>query len=137
MPYDATLVQAFLEEFSKYIEFQSTLEVLKRPPDTYASPSVDIRGGLKKISDTDYDSQYDFDDAISPLLSSAHDGHLNTNLYSLQSFFFQLDSQGLVSVSEDAEKLPKSTSLKIWLLARRARMCLPLRRSTAKMLETS
>lgn len=106
MPYDSGLGQAFIKEFTKYIQFQSTLEALTNPPDTYKSPSVNILGGLQKISEADYDSQYDFDNAISSLLFSAHDGHLSATLCSLQPFFFQIESQGLVSVSEDGRETP-------------------------------
>ncbi|KAJ4248422.1 hypothetical protein NW762_012759 [Fusarium torreyae] len=106
MPYDAELGQSFITELTKYIQFQSTLETLTDPPNTYMSKPVDILAGLKNISDTDFDSHYDFDRAISTLIYSAHDGHLYVGLCSQQIFNFGLPVPGFVSISEDGYESP-------------------------------
>ncbi|KAI0469225.1 hypothetical protein F4859DRAFT_487406 [Xylaria cf. heliscus] len=106
LPFDATTAGAFLAEITKYIQFQSTLEVLKNPPDTYISPSVDILGGLDKISNTTYTSQYEFDLDITNLIRSANDGHFSITPCSLAPFAFQRQEIGLASVSADGRQTP-------------------------------
>ncbi|KAI0859884.1 hypothetical protein F4860DRAFT_515381 [Xylaria cubensis] len=107
LPFNASRADSFLVEIRKYIQFQSTLEVLKSPPNTYASPAVDILGGLDKISNTTYKNQYDFDLDIGNLIRSANDGHFFMTPCSLAPFAFQRDEIGLISVSEDGRKTPE------------------------------
>ncbi|KAI1754864.1 hypothetical protein F4782DRAFT_463688 [Xylaria castorea] len=107
LPFDASKADTFLTEIRKYIQFQSTLEVLKSPPATYISPAVDILGGLDKISNTTYKNQYEFDLDIENLIRSANDGHFFITPCSLAPFAFQRDEIGLVSVSEDGRKTPE------------------------------
>ncbi|KAI0550335.1 hypothetical protein F4679DRAFT_542972 [Xylaria curta] len=107
LPFNASRADTFLTEIRKYIQFQSTLEVLKSPPDTYISPAVDILGGLDKISNTTYKNQYDFDLDIGNLIRSANDGHFFISPCSLAPFAFQRDEIGLVSVSDDGRKTPQ------------------------------
>ncbi|KAI0192369.1 hypothetical protein EV127DRAFT_491545 [Xylaria flabelliformis] len=107
LPFNASRADSFLIEIRKYIQFQSTLEVLKNPPDTYISPAVDILGGLDKISNTTYKNQYEFDLDIGNLIRSANDGHFFMTPCSLAPFAFQRDEIGLISVSEDGRKTPQ------------------------------
>lgn len=80
IPFYFDLATGVLEELRKYIQFQSTLEALKNPPDTYKSPPIDIIGGLDDIADKasakEYTSHYEFETDINNLLRSANDGHL-------------------------------------------------------------
>ncbi|KAI0438931.1 hypothetical protein F4803DRAFT_554562 [Xylaria telfairii] len=107
LPFDSTRAGTFLTEIRKYIQFQSTLEVLKSPPDTYISPAVDILGGLDKISNTAYTNQYEFDLDIENLIRSANDGHFFITPCSLAPFAFQRQEIGLISVSEDGRNIPE------------------------------
>ncbi|KAI0452953.1 hypothetical protein F5B21DRAFT_318196 [Xylaria acuta] len=107
LPFDANRAGTFLTEIRKYIQFQSTLEVLKSPPDTYISPAVDILGGLDKISNTTYTNQYEFDLDIENLIRSANDGHFFITPCSLAPFAFQRQEIGLVSVSGDGRRTPE------------------------------
>ncbi|KAI1736468.1 hypothetical protein F4680DRAFT_461156 [Xylaria scruposa] len=107
LPFNASRADTFLTEIRKYIQFHSTLEVLKSPPDTYISPAVDILGGLDKISNTTYKNQYEFDLDIGNLIRSANDGHFFITPCSLAPFAFQRDEIGLVSVSDDGRKTPQ------------------------------
>ncbi|KAI8948226.1 hypothetical protein F4801DRAFT_557938 [Xylaria longipes] len=107
LPFDSNRAGAFLTEIRKYIQFQSTLEVLKSPPDTYISPAVDILGGLDKISNTTYTNQYEFDLDIGNLIRSANDGHFFISPCSLAPFTFQRQEIGLVSVSGDGRRTPE------------------------------
>ncbi|KAJ4151704.1 hypothetical protein NW765_013232 [Fusarium oxysporum] len=76
MPFYPELAASFIDEVTKYIQWQSTLEALKNPPETYTSFPTDILGGLKKIRSTNFSSQWEFDAAINALLHTANDGHL-------------------------------------------------------------
>ncbi|KAI1172056.1 hypothetical protein F4777DRAFT_563341 [Nemania sp. FL0916] len=106
LPFNAKRGAAFLTEIKKYIQFQSTLEVLKSPPSTYLSPAVDILGGLDKINNTKYSNQYQFDLDISNLVKSANDGHFSLFPCSLSAFEFFREQVGLVSVSGDGRGQP-------------------------------
>ncbi|KAI0813875.1 hypothetical protein GGR55DRAFT_676804 [Xylaria sp. FL0064] len=106
-PYDATKANEFLTEIRKYIQFQSTLEVLQNPPDTYASASVDILGGLDKIGSTLYKNQFQFDSDLRSLIRSANDGHFFLFPCSVDPFSFSRGTVGLASVSEDGLAQPE------------------------------
>ncbi|KAK8106358.1 hypothetical protein PG999_009717 [Apiospora kogelbergensis] len=105
LPFDANLAGQFLTELRKYIQFQSTLESLKAPPKGYLYPAVDILGGLDKIAQTKFSSQYDFDNAIQSLVSSANDGHFSVGLCSTSLFGFSRDGV-LISASTDGLAVP-------------------------------
>ncbi|KAI0411557.1 hypothetical protein F5X98DRAFT_357027 [Xylaria grammica] len=108
LPFDTKKAGQFLTEIRKYIQFQSTLEVLKNPPDTYLSPAVDILGGLDKIGNTVYTNQYQFDFDLRTLIRSATDGHFLILPCSLNAFtFFRQEASSLVSVSQDGLAQPE------------------------------
>ena len=100
-PFDATKARDFLAEIRKYFQFQSTLEVLKSPPDTYTSTGVDILEGLDKIGNTTYENQFQFDSDLRNLIRSANDGHFFILPCSLGPFNFLRQTIGLASVSKD------------------------------------
>ncbi|KAK5625681.1 hypothetical protein RRF57_001397 [Xylaria bambusicola] len=105
-PFDAAKADGFLTEIRKYFQFQSTLEVLKRPPDTYLSVGVDIVGGLDKLSNTTYKNQFQFDSDLRSLIRSANDGHFFILPCSLGPFDFLRQTIGLASVSKDGLEKP-------------------------------
>ncbi|KAI0517821.1 hypothetical protein F5B22DRAFT_101443 [Xylaria bambusicola] len=105
-PFDATKADNFLSEIRKYFQFQSTLEALKRPPDTYRSVGVDIVGGLDKISNTTYKNQFQFDSNLRSLIRSANDGHFFILPCSLGPFDFFRQTVGLAPVSKDGLEKP-------------------------------
>ncbi|KAH7154748.1 hypothetical protein DER46DRAFT_578566 [Fusarium sp. MPI-SDFR-AT-0072] len=106
MPFYPELADPFLDELGKYIQWQSTLETLKNPPDTYMSSPTDILGGLEMIRSTKYSSQWEFDQAINALINSANDGHFSVELCSFTPFTFMRNT-ALVSVSTDGIKAPE------------------------------
>lgn len=106
MPFDKEIASQFLVELRKYLEFQSTLEALQAPPKTYLSSAIDILGGLDKIAENDYSSQYDFDTDINNLINSANDGHLSVSLCSLGIFRFGRPAITIASVSKDGIEIP-------------------------------
>lgn len=99
--------QSVLQELRKYIEFQSTLEVLASPPESYQSAATNILLGLDEIADKDYTSQYEFDLDLNTLINSANDGHFFVSLCSLGIFRFGLEPQSIVSISEDGLEVPE------------------------------
>ncbi|KAF4999153.1 hypothetical protein FDECE_11582 [Fusarium decemcellulare] len=106
MPFYPKLAASFLDELSKYIQWQSTLEVLKNPPDTYTSSAVDILGGLEEIRETEYSSHWEFDRAINSLVASANDGHFYLTQCSFSIFTFLRGDEPIVSVSKDGLETP-------------------------------
>jgi hypothetical protein len=100
------------------VELQSTLSYLKDPPKGYANEGVDIIGGLndigKKVTDGDYDNEYDFENDIADLLNRAHDGHLSFNGMTYSGVFVwrRNTNIALISASKDGSGMPK-----IWALS--------------------
>jgi len=106
LPFQATKASAFITELKKYVQFQSTLDVLKNPPSAYLSPAVDIMAGLDKIAGNDYDSQYEFDVDVYNLFSTANDGHFVITPCSATGFRFIRSGGSLVSISKDGLEAP-------------------------------
>jgi hypothetical protein len=107
MPFYPQLAVSFIDELTKYIQWQSTLEALKSPPETYTSSPIDILGGLEEIRGTNFSSQWEFDGAINALLNSANDGHLSLELCSQSLFSFVRNSIPVVSISKDGLDEPE------------------------------
>src|SRR5690349_10659476 len=95
------------------VQFQSTLEYLKNPPDGYSNDPVDIVGGLdeigNKVNNGDYDNEFDFENDIALLFAKAHDGHLSFDgVAYLGAFRWRRTRQvGLISASSDGSEIPK------------------------------
>ncbi|KAF9701200.1 hypothetical protein EKO04_000420 [Ascochyta lentis] len=113
VPFNATSGKLLIDSLKPYIEWQSTLTVLKNPPAEYVEkvqPAVDIMGGLDQIaSDIDagkFNNEYDFGWALYTLIQSAHDGHFTYVPDSVGGIFQWGRNVPLVSVSEDGEQLP-------------------------------
>ncbi|KAH1369614.1 hypothetical protein KXW29_008269 [Aspergillus fumigatus] len=114
MPFDAEDAVKFVDEYRKYLQFQSTIENLKTPPGQYSMPSTDLLGGLdnirRKAQNHDYSSHWDFESDLTQLISSAHDAHLTLQLCSTVLFRFS-NSVPLVSLSSDGLELPQVYTL--------------------------
>ncbi|KAK7981666.1 hypothetical protein PG988_003904 [Apiospora saccharicola] len=107
LPFQSDPASRFLTELRKYIQFQSTLEVLKAPPKSYTSSATDILGGLDRIGQTTYSGQYQFDLDMNSLISSANDGHFYAYMCSTNIFSFNRDtSYQMISVSVDGKAAP-------------------------------
>ncbi|KAF5847731.1 hypothetical protein GGP41_008997 [Bipolaris sorokiniana] len=113
IPFNASSAKRLIEGIRPYIDWQSTLDVLKNPPAEYVEkvqPPVDIIGGLDQI-DADIDAgnfknEYDFGWTLYKLIQSAHDGHFAYVPDSVGSLFTWGRPIPLVSVSEDGDQLP-------------------------------
>ncbi|KAL6874317.1 hypothetical protein HDV57DRAFT_524103 [Trichoderma longibrachiatum] len=113
IPFKSDLAVSFVDEYRKYLEWQSTTEILRNPPPTAISATVDLFGGLANIRDRAsanlYKSQYDFDTDLFHLLSFANDGHLAILPCSLV-FNFQSPLR-LASLSSDGIEVPRLYTL--------------------------
>ncbi|KAL5378960.1 hypothetical protein DPSP01_008766 [Paraphaeosphaeria sporulosa] len=95
------------------VEWQSTLSYLKNPPEGYGDEGVDLQQGLddigKKVSNGDYDNEYDFEIDIARLFVKAHDGHLTfSGMAHSGVFTWRRDREiALISGSEDGKSNPK------------------------------
>ncbi|MCJ1396944.1 hypothetical protein MMC11_000136 [Xylographa trunciseda] len=109
-----------LDGLVPYLQFQSTLAFLKKPPPGYLLPGVDIIGGVqairKNVTNEIYPGEYAFQLDLWNLINSAHDGHLIWVGDVLQSALaFQL-GWNLVSVSSDGMSKPSIFMLEDVLL---------------------
>lgn len=110
---NSTSAKLLIESLKPYMEWQSTLTVLKDPPAEYVKkvqPAVDILGGLDQlVSDIDagkFANEHAFGWALYTLIQSAHDGHFTYVPESVGGIFTWGRSIPLVSVSEDGKQLP-------------------------------
>ncbi|KIE02819.1 peptidase S41 family protein, partial [Metarhizium majus ARSEF 297] len=86
MPFHPRLALQFLKEYEKYLQFHSTIHILK------------LVNGL-------YSSQFDFDWHLGRSISKANDGHLTLSLCSQRIMHFE-HAPPLVSLSTDGLELP-------------------------------
>ncbi|KAL7796134.1 hypothetical protein V8C37DRAFT_414417 [Trichoderma ceciliae] len=108
-PFKSSLAVSFIDEYNKYLQWQSTIEILRNPPPGSLSATVDLQGGISSIRSRAaadlYKSQYDFDLDLNNLLSSTNDGHLFVDPC---SFVFAFgNTVPLVSLSTDGIAIPQ------------------------------
>lgn len=110
MPFEKDRAVSFIKEYRKYLQYQSTIEILPKPPRHYPMPPTDLLGGLddiqKKAASGFYKNQFDFDTALQDLVNSGYDGHLSLQLCSQQLFKWENETP-LVSISSNGTTLPK------------------------------
>ncbi|ORY17983.1 hypothetical protein BCR34DRAFT_473954 [Clohesyomyces aquaticus] len=113
VPFNGTSAKLLLDSLPPYLQWQSTLTVLKNPPAEYAAKvqgPVDILGALETLKTAidagEFRSEYDFGWALYTLIQSAHDGHFSYVPDSVGNIFNWGRTVPLVSVSEDGQKLP-------------------------------
>ncbi|KAF2688964.1 hypothetical protein K458DRAFT_331662 [Lentithecium fluviatile CBS 122367] len=113
VPFNASSAKRLVEDLPAWLNWQSTLDVLKNPPAEYAEkvqPGIDIIGGLEQIGrDIDagrFTSEYGFGWVLYTLFLAAHDGHLQYVPDSVGAIFNWGRPVPLVSVSEDGAQLP-------------------------------
>lgn len=132
MPFESSRAVTFLNQVRKYLEFHSTVDILKSretryflsfdvtnigtidPPSGYMMPATDLLGGidsiLEKVNNNGYSSQFEMDLEVSDLIRSAYDGHLAFQLCSQSIFNYEIDMP-LVSISTDGLQLPEVYTL--------------------------
>ncbi|KAI5458536.1 hypothetical protein BGZ63DRAFT_513682 [Mariannaea sp. PMI_226] len=111
VPLDKKRDLALLKYLTPYVEFQSTLEVLANPPETYLFHGVDVLGGLKaiekKLNDDKYESQYDFMVDVRSVFAAANDNHFDYPPALLNIMQFVRKDLGLFSLSRDGTHTPE------------------------------
>jgi hypothetical protein len=99
-----------IQYYNDTLDFQSTVDFLKSPPQGYQQPSVDLRDGLQMIQDAlvsnAFVNQYEFEVALQRLIMAAHDSHLFLSAGILSAFTFGAPYD-IVSVSIDGVQAPK------------------------------
>ncbi|KAF6823470.1 peptidase s41 family protein [Colletotrichum plurivorum] len=110
IPVDKKRDKDLLNYLEPYVAFQSTLEPLANPPESYLIPGVDVLAGFgqirAKLSKDEYKSQIDFAVDLTNLFYQAADGHFfyNANIMGI----FQFTSQNtVVSVADEVTGLPR------------------------------
>ncbi|KLJ11924.1 hypothetical protein EMPG_12928 [Blastomyces silverae] len=101
-----------VDGLTSFWKWQSTIDFLKKPPTGYLLPASDLVGELanirKKVSKGSYKNEFDFQNDLSALARTTHDGHFNLQLDAASVFRFRRSRAGpLVSASSDAKSLPK------------------------------
>ncbi|KAM3472170.1 hypothetical protein MY8738_008989 [Beauveria namnaoensis] len=94
-----------------YIEYQSTIEILKNPPEEYLLEGVDLMGGLQamkqKLKRDEYETQFDVMTDLQSLFVATNDNHFGYTPGLLSAFRTVRDGLDLVSVSKDGRELPQ------------------------------
>ncbi len=100
---------SLLNSLRTYLEFQSSKEYLRTPPQGYLLPAVDLDTELdgiqEKVEAGGYDNEYDFQVDIVSLLLSTHDGHCSWQGDVYGAFLF-VRSVGLYAASSDGLEPP-------------------------------
>jgi hypothetical protein len=100
-----------VDSLSAWLQYQTTLAYLKNPPEGYLMNSVDLLGGLveirNRVANGNYTKEVLFQDDISSLVASAHDGHLAYVPDMLTIFAYKRTIGQLLSVSKDGKSVPE------------------------------
>ncbi|KAL6815297.1 hypothetical protein GGI42DRAFT_105087 [Trichoderma sp. SZMC 28013] len=114
IPFKSDLAVSFVDDYTKYLQWQSTSEILRDPPKGSVSSTIDLFGGMANIRDRAaanlYKSQYDFDLDLTHLIGFANDGHLSLTPCSFGALGW-VSSLALASISTDGVSIPKLYTL--------------------------
>ncbi|KAH7064284.1 hypothetical protein BKA63DRAFT_608564 [Paraphoma chrysanthemicola] len=110
VPFHAAVASRFIDYYNDTLQFQSTLNYLKSPPDGYQQPPVDVEQELEdiraNISSGAFKSQYAFEAQVQRLISRIHDNHVTLDAGILSPFRFA-SPYTLVSLSPDGVQNPR------------------------------
>ncbi|KAM3500958.1 hypothetical protein MY10362_005953 [Beauveria mimosiformis] len=102
---------ALLDYLRPYIEYQSTIEILKNPPEEYLLSGVDLIGGLKamkqKLKGNEYETQFDVMTDLQSLFVATNDNHFGYTPGLFSAFRQVREGLDLVSVSKDGREMPQ------------------------------
>ncbi|OAQ72032.1 peptidase s41 family protein [Pochonia chlamydosporia 170] len=102
---------ALLEFLQPYVEYHSTIELLKSPPPEYLTPGVDIIGGMdamrQKLRNKGYQSQVDVMTDLHSLFVAANDDHFGYTPGIFAPFRQFREGLDVVSISSDGRALPE------------------------------
>lgn len=111
----ASLVKAdtlrVLDAVLALLEWHSTLTYLKDPPPGYPFSATDIIGDTQALRGAVENgiivSEYEFQQNLTKIFASAHDGHLYMNMDVTSVFGFVRSVGDIVSVSLDGKRAPE------------------------------
>lgn len=110
VPFNQSDALVLLDQLKLYLEWQSTLVILKNPPAQSRQVAIDIFKGLDdikaNISRGAYKDEYTFQQDISLLLIRARDDHLGWKADISGVFTFVRPQIALVSVSSNGTSVP-------------------------------
>ncbi|UNI22368.1 hypothetical protein JDV02_008264 [Purpureocillium takamizusanense] len=102
---------ALVDYLTPYMEWHSTTEILKNPPEGYLVPGVDIFGGMQaikqKLQGDGYKSQYEVMTDLQNIIIAANDNHLIYTPGMLGAFRLMRPDFDFMSISEDGRKTPE------------------------------
>ncbi|UNI19459.1 hypothetical protein JDV02_005641 [Purpureocillium takamizusanense] len=111
VPVDRERDLKLIDYIIPYISFQSTIEMLKSPPEEYLLDGVDILGGIQtikeKLHNGQYSSQYEVMSDLRSIFAAASDSHFDYRPAILNTFEFKRPGLNLVTISKDGVALPK------------------------------
>ncbi|KAI6711778.1 hypothetical protein JHW43_005654 [Diplocarpon mali] len=124
VPLHALEAEQLVRSIYPFIEFQSTIEYVKNPPEGYFWPAVDLRAGLDTILENvrsgAYQTEHEFLDQLWRLMNSVHD----SNFQYLPDLIFKAIAfqrpLPIVSVSFDGVSSPKVYAYRDILLSRKS-----------------
>ena len=91
------------------LEFLSTLDILKSPPEGYLYESVDLVAELEEMQQNlhvTYSNQYDFETNLTALSLRAHEGHFFWGLSIPRQLTYKRTAPALQSISIDGQARP-------------------------------
>lgn len=110
VPFVPAVASRFIKYYNDTVQFHSTLEYLRNPPEGYQQPATDILSGLEHIQNSieqgAFSNQYAFEAALLALVHSAHDVHFQLDMGILAAFDFE-SPYSIVSLSDDGIQDPK------------------------------
>ncbi|KAM3504446.1 hypothetical protein MY11210_008344 [Beauveria gryllotalpidicola] len=102
---------ALLDYLRPYIEYQSTIEILKNPPEEYLLSGVDLMGGLEamqqKLKGNEYKTQFDVMTDLQSLFVATNDNHFGYTPGLFSAFRQIREGLDLVSISKDGLEMPQ------------------------------
>ncbi|KID81766.1 peptidase S41 family protein [Metarhizium guizhouense ARSEF 977] len=100
-----------LDYLRPYVEFQSTIELLKDPPPEYLLPGVDIMGGMQamrqKLVNNGYESQLDVMTDLHRIFVAANDNHFGHLPGLFSAFRYSRLDLNFRSISTDGFEMPQ------------------------------
>ncbi|KUJ18450.1 uncharacterized protein LY89DRAFT_615243 [Mollisia scopiformis] len=111
VPLHAQRAKDLVEAMLPFVQWQTTIEYLKSPPEGYTEPAVDLPSGfaavIANISSGVYQTEYEFQVQLWKVVNSAHDGHFRFLPDLLSKAIAFRRPFPLVSVSFDGISSPK------------------------------
>ncbi|PSK55276.1 hypothetical protein B9Z65_2665 [Elsinoe australis] len=110
VPFNAAVANRYLRYINTTVQYQSSLSLLKDPPDEYQQPGVDIQASFEQIeaqiSQGYYQNQFAFESDLQRVLYDANDAHLAVFGGIFNVFTFG-NERSLISVSPDGIQPPR------------------------------